>query len=80
MPGDQGTLQKVQRIGQRIEWMAFSEILSRVKLTGAVFFSAEFSAPWGFASPASKVLAADLAPGAAHLVLYSSSTAEQSSS
>jgi hypothetical protein len=27
---------------------AFSEILSGVKLNGAVFFSAEFSAPWGF--------------------------------
>ena len=27
---------------------AFSEILSGVKLSGAVFFTAEFSAPWGF--------------------------------
>ena len=49
---------------------AFSEILSGVKLNGAVFFSAEFSAPWGFSTPSSNVLAADLAPGAAHLVLY----------
>ena len=36
---------------------AFSEILSGVKLNGALFFSAEFSAPWGFSSPASKMLA-----------------------
>ena len=36
---------------------AFSEILSGVKLSGAVFFSAEFSAPWGFASPASNTCA-----------------------
>ena len=49
---------------------AFSEILSGVKLNGAVFFSAEFSAPWGFSAPASNVMAATLALGAAHLVLY----------
>ena len=49
---------------------AFSEILSGVKLSGAVFFTAEFSAPWGFSTPASRVMAAKVAPGAAHLVLY----------
>ena len=49
---------------------ALSDILSGVKLNGALFFSAEFSAPWCFASPASKALAAVLAPGAAHLVIY----------
>src|SRR5947209_14426987 len=49
---------------------AFSDILSAVKLSGALFFSAEFSAPWGFSAPASNKMAAVLAPGAAHLVLY----------
>jgi AraC-like DNA-binding protein len=49
---------------------AFSEILSGVKLNGAVFFSAEFSAPWGFFTPAGDKMAATLAPGADHLVLY----------
>ena len=49
---------------------AFSEILSGVTLRGAVFFAAEFSAPWGFSAPTSKVVAATVAPGAAHLVLY----------
>jgi AraC-like DNA-binding protein len=49
---------------------AFSQILSGVKLSGAVFFSAEFSAPWGFTTPASNTLADVLAPGAAQLVLY----------
>jgi AraC-like DNA-binding protein len=48
----------------------FSEILSGVKLNGALFFRAEFSAPWGISVPASDVTAAMLAPGAAHLVLY----------
>ena len=49
---------------------AFSEILSGVKLSGAVFFSAEFSAPWGFSAPPSKAVAEYVAPGAPHLVLY----------
>lgn len=49
---------------------AFSEILTGVKLSGAVFFAAEFSAPWGFTTPASSVFAAKVAPHAAHLVLY----------
>jgi hypothetical protein len=49
---------------------AFSEILSGVKLNGALFFNADFSAPWGFAAPASMALAPSLAPGAPHLVIY----------
>ena len=49
---------------------AFSEVLSGVKLKGALFFSAEFSAPWAIAAPASKALASALAPGAPHLVVY----------
>jgi AraC-like DNA-binding protein len=49
---------------------AFSEILSGVKLNGAVFFTAEFSAPWGFSAPASKQMADKVAPGAAHFLLY----------
>jgi hypothetical protein len=49
---------------------AFSQILSAVKLNGAVFFSAEFSAPWGFSMPAASVMAARIAPEAQHLVLY----------
>jgi AraC-like DNA-binding protein len=49
---------------------AFSEVLSTVKLNGAVFFNAEFSAPWGFSAPSGKAMAARIASGAAHLVLY----------
>ena len=51
---------------------AFSEILSGVKLNGAVFFNAEFSAPWGFSVPASNQLpVADMpAQGATHFLLY----------
>jgi AraC-like DNA-binding protein len=49
---------------------AFSEILSGVRLSGAVFFTAKFSAPWGFSAPASRTVAAMIAPGATHLVIY----------
>jgi AraC-like DNA-binding protein len=49
---------------------AFSEILSGVKLNGAVFFTAEFSAPWGFSTPSSERMVPRLAPGASCLVIY----------
>ena len=49
---------------------AFSEILSGVKLTGAFYFTAEFSAPWCFTSPPSNTLADLLAAGTPNLVIY----------
>jgi AraC-like DNA-binding protein len=51
---------------------AFSEILTGVRLNGAVFFNAEFSSPWGLSVPASEKMsvANTLAPGAAHFLLY----------
>jgi AraC-like DNA-binding protein len=49
---------------------AFSQILSGVKLNGAVYFAAEFSAPWGLSTPSSNTMTARLAPGAEHMVLY----------
>jgi AraC-like DNA-binding protein len=49
---------------------AFSEILRGVALKGALFFSAEFSAPWGFSAPHSQNLAPLVASGALHLVIY----------
>ena len=49
---------------------AFSEILSGVKLSGALFFSAEFSAPWGVSTPTAKAMAVTAAIQAEHLVLY----------
>jgi hypothetical protein len=42
---------------------ALSEILSRVKLNGVLFFSAELSAPWGFSAPASKYAGGAARPG-----------------
>src|SRR5215472_861810 len=52
------------------EMDTFSEILSGVKLNGAVFFNAEFSAPWGVSQPDSKIMAARIAPQAEQLILY----------
>jgi AraC-like DNA-binding protein len=49
---------------------AFSEILSGVKLKGAVFFAAKFSAPWGFTAPAWNRWAEMVAPTAEHLVPF----------
>jgi AraC-like DNA-binding protein len=49
---------------------AFSEVLSGVRLKGAMFFSAEFSAPWRLSTPHCRVLAPALAPDAPHMVVY----------
>jgi AraC-like DNA-binding protein len=49
---------------------AFSQILSGVVLRGALYFNAEFSAPWGFTAPTGRELAPLLAPDAPHLLIY----------
>ncbi len=49
---------------------AFSEILTGVKLNGAVFFTAEFSAPWGVTTGASTLLAAKIGSRSEHLIVY----------
>src|SRR5262249_44421530 len=47
-----------------------SEVLKVVKLQGAMFYNAEFSAPWSLRSPASRTVAPYLVPGAEHLIIY----------
>ncbi len=49
---------------------AFSEVLAGLKLRGALFFTAELSAPWAVAAPPAQAMAPVLAPGAPHLVIY----------
>jgi AraC-like DNA-binding protein len=49
---------------------ALSEVLKIVKLSGALFFNAEFSAPWCVASSQSSRLAPLLCPGAGHVIIY----------
>ena len=49
---------------------ALSQILHSVKLEGAVFYNAEFTAPWGFRAPPSCEIAAFLRKGPKHLIIY----------
>ena len=39
-------------------------------MKGALYFNAEFSAPWGFRTPATEKLTQLLTPGAPHLMIY----------
>jgi AraC-like DNA-binding protein len=47
-----------------------SEVLRVVRLEGAFFFNAEFSAPWCVSEPRSTAKAPYLSPEAGHLILY----------
>jgi AraC-like DNA-binding protein len=49
---------------------ALSEILHAVKLEGAVFYNAEFTAPWGVRSPSADAVAAFLGKGGRHLITF----------
>lgn len=49
---------------------ALSAALSSVRMTGAIFFHAECTAPWGFSVPSLKRVAHVLAPGTERLVNY----------
>jgi AraC-like DNA-binding protein len=47
-----------------------SEVLKAVKLDGAMFYNAEFSAPWCFCSPASPTLAPYLSTDFRHVIIF----------
>jgi AraC-like DNA-binding protein len=47
-----------------------SEVLKVVKIEGALFFNAEFSAPWCLSSSGSTAMAPHLSRGAEHLIIY----------
>ena len=47
-----------------------SDVLRVVRLSGAVFFTAEFSSPWAIASPNPERLASVVMPDAEHVVLF----------
>ena len=49
---------------------ALSEALTSVRMTGAIFYHAECSAPWGFRVPHVQKVAHVLAPGTERLVSY----------
>jgi AraC-like DNA-binding protein len=47
-----------------------SDVLARIRLSGALFLRGEYSAPWAFDSPDSRDLIDLLAPGAQRLILF----------
>ena len=47
-----------------------SEVLKVVKLEGAFYYNAEFTAPWSFRSPPSCILAPYFRPEAGHVIIY----------
>src|SRR5262245_62751029 len=49
---------------------ALSEALNSVRMTGAIFYYAECTAPWGFQVPRMQKVAHVLAPGTERLVGY----------
>jgi AraC-like DNA-binding protein len=56
--------------GDRNRTELLSDVLSRIRLSGAIFLRGEYSAPWAFDSPESRDLVDLLAPGAERLVLF----------
>ena len=53
-----------------IQMDVLSEVLKAVKLDGAVFYNAEFSAPWCFSSPRSLDLAPYLSAVGKHVIIF----------
>lgn len=49
---------------------ALSELLKVVELKGALFYNAEYSAPWSFQAPAAPAIASYLNVTSGHLILY----------
>lgn len=47
-----------------------SEVLRMVRLEGALFSNAEFSAPWCLSQPRSTAIVPYLSPEAGHLIIY----------
>ena len=47
-----------------------SEVLKTVKLDGAMFYNAEFSAPWCFRAPPSRIVAPYLSPDSRHVIIF----------
>jgi AraC-like DNA-binding protein len=49
---------------------ALSQVLSTVHMTAAIFYDAEFTAPWGFKAPPARQVAPVLAPEVEHILIY----------
>ncbi len=47
-----------------------SEVLKAVRLDGALFYNGEFSAPWCFRSPQSRIVAPYFSPDSGHVIIF----------
>src|SRR5262249_43171237 len=56
--------------GGAIHVDVLSEVLKVVKLQGALFFNAEFSAPWCLRSSESSAMLPHISPVAGHVIIY----------
>jgi AraC-like DNA-binding protein len=65
-----GQLRVIEKRSGGSQVDAYSEIVSRVKLNSALYFNAEFSAPWGVGIRNGEELAPILCPGAQHILNY----------
>jgi AraC-like DNA-binding protein len=70
LPDSSAFLPKTPKASEPVAMDAVSEVLKVIKLSGALFFNAEFSAPWCVASSESSQIAPLLCPGADHVVIY----------
>jgi AraC-like DNA-binding protein len=68
MPGS--LIGKPDPASERDRTALLSDVLSRIRLSGAIFLRGEYSAPWAFDSPETDDLIALLAPGTERLVLF----------
>ena len=60
----------VCRAGLKNGMDVLSEVLKVVKLEGAIYYNAEFAAPWSFRAPPSSVLTPHFSPGGGHVIIY----------
>lgn len=57
-------------IGKRVQMDVLSDVLRVVRLSGAVFFTADFSSPWALESPMPEKLASAVMPEAECVLLF----------
>jgi AraC-like DNA-binding protein len=55
-------------VGRRMD--VLSTVLKTVKMEGAMFYNAEYSAPWCFRAPPSSLVAPYLSPEPKHVIIY----------
>ncbi len=53
-----------------VENVLLSDVLRAVRLTGAVFFSVEATAPWALEGPASDTIGPFIRPGVEHILQF----------